>query len=65
MQKACWWGGKLKALIDNVPAGACTQCCERYYKAAVLKEIEAMLAKKDLFASISIPAAEFAQPATR
>ncbi len=60
VQKACWWGGKLKALIDNVPAGACTQCGERYYKATVLKEIETMLEKEDSFACISIPAAKFA-----
>ena len=65
VQKVCWWGGKLKALIDNVPAGVCTQCGERFYKAIVLKEIESMLEKEDSFSNITIPAAEFAESATR
>ncbi len=46
------------------PAGVCTQCGERFYKATVLKEIESMLKNKDSFASISILAAEFAEPVT-
>ncbi len=64
VQKVCWWGEELKALIDNVPAGVCTQCGERFYKAGVLKEIESMLKNKDSFTSISIEAAEFAEPVT-
>jgi hypothetical protein len=43
VQKPCFWGDKLVALADKVPAGVCEQCGERYYKAAVLKRIEAEL----------------------
>ena len=65
VQKTCWWGEKLRALIENVPAGVCTQCGERFYKAAVLKGIEVMLKKKSSFTSICIPMAEFAASVTK
>jgi YgiT-type zinc finger domain-containing protein len=58
--KVCWWGDKLVAVVENVPAGVCDQCGERYYKAHVLKEIEAMLSEKETFRSIRIPLASFA-----
>ena len=41
--KPCYWGDKLMALVENVPVGVCEQCGEKYYKAAVLKRIEARL----------------------
>jgi len=60
VQKACWWGGRIKALINNVPAGVCTQCGERFYQAAVLKKIEALVEKEELFTrSTPVPTAEF------
>jgi len=40
IQKPCFWGEKLVALVDGVPTGVCEQCGERYYRAAVLKRIE-------------------------
>lgn len=49
VQKACWWGDKLLAIVDNVPAGVCEQCGERYYKADVLKAIESLLKEKRAF----------------
>jgi YgiT-type zinc finger domain-containing protein len=58
--KACWWGNQLVAIIHEVPAGVCEQCGERYYKAKVLKRIEAMLAERERFRSLSVPAADFA-----
>lgn len=58
--KACWWGDQLIALVENVPAGVCDQCGERYYKAAVLKKIEAMLSEKEALKSVRIPLASFA-----
>lgn len=57
--KACWWGDQLVALVENVPAGVCDQCGERYYKAAVLKKIEAMLSEKKTPKAVRIPLASF------
>ena len=34
-----WWGDDLK-IIENVPAGVCTQCGERYFDAPVYKQME-------------------------
>jgi len=60
IQKACWWGDKLTAVIDNVPAGVCEQCGEKYYKAVILKEIETILKKrKQLSSKIQLPLADF------
>lgn len=62
VQKPCWWGDKLIALIDNVPAGVCTQCAERYYPAKILKTIEGFLKQKRKFEhKINIPLADYAQ----
>ncbi len=52
--KDCWWGDQLVAIIENVPAGVCDQCGERYYKANTLKEIEAILGKKQALRSVKI-----------
>ena len=59
VQKACWWGDKLMAIIDNVPAGVCEQCGERYYKASILKEIESRLKEKKFDGTTHIPFADF------
>ncbi len=34
-----WWGDDLK-IIENVPAGICTQCGEKYFDSPVYKEME-------------------------
>lgn len=34
-----WWGDDLK-IIEDVPAGVCTQCGERYFDAPVYKQME-------------------------
>jgi YgiT-type zinc finger domain-containing protein len=34
-----WWGDDLK-IIENVPAGVCTQCGEKYFEAPVYKQME-------------------------
>ena len=57
--KACWWGDQLVAIVENVPAGVCDQCGERYYKAHVLKEIETMLSKKEAFRSVKVNLVSF------
>jgi YgiT-type zinc finger domain-containing protein len=65
VQKACWWGDKLIAVIDNVPAGVCKQCGERYYTAAVLKEVETLLKQRVKFdTQIQIPFTDFAKVST-
>ena len=38
--KPCWWGEQMIALVENVPAGVCEQCGERYYAAEVFEEVE-------------------------
>lgn len=55
VSKACWWGDQLVAIVENVPAGVCDQCGERYYKVVTLKQIEAMLCEKDAFRSVQVP----------
>jgi YgiT-type zinc finger domain-containing protein len=45
VQKVCSWGGKIVAIVKEVPAGVCTQCGERYYQADVLKHLEKQLAE--------------------
>jgi len=60
VQKPCFWGDKLIALADKVPAGVCEQCGERYYKAAVLKRIEADLKTRRGARRIRLPVIEYA-----
>lgn len=57
--KACWWGDQLIALIEDVPAGVCGQCGERYYKARVLEKTEELLHARDAFGSVAIPVTSF------
>jgi len=62
VQKACWWGDKLLAIVECVPTGVCGQCGEKYYKAKVLKAIETLLEEKKAFNhKISIPVADYRQ----
>ena len=60
VQKACWWGEKLIAITDNVPAGVCEQCGEKYFRAAVLKQIEKIISGGKKLDKITIPLAKFA-----
>ena len=57
--KVNWWGDQIVAIVDNVPAGVCDQCGERYYRARVLKEIEKMLAQPDTDQTICLPLAQY------
>ena len=59
VQKDCWWGEKLIALVDNVPAGVCEQCGERYYRAIVLKQVERLISNRKKLEKITLPLAEF------
>jgi YgiT-type zinc finger domain-containing protein len=34
-----WWGDDLK-IIENVPAGVCAQCGEKYFDSPVYKQME-------------------------
>jgi hypothetical protein len=49
----------LIALVENVPAGVCEQCGERYYKAEVLKQIETILRERKDFRRVELPLAEY------
>ena len=59
IQKPCFWGDKLVALVDGVPTGVCEQCGERYYRAAVLKRIEANLKARSRARQIRLPVIEY------
>jgi YgiT-type zinc finger domain-containing protein len=61
VQKVCSRGGRLIAVIDEVPAGVCTQCGERFYQSDVLERIEAILANIDLTSEhIRLPLSKYA-----
>ncbi len=44
VQKVCTRNDRLIAVINNVPAGACDQCGEHYYKAHIAKQLRRQLA---------------------
>ena len=60
VQNPCFWGDKLVALADKVPAGVCKQCGERYYKVIVLKRIEAEPKTRRSTRQIRLPVIEHA-----
>jgi len=61
VEKACFWGHRLVAIIKDVPAGVCQQCGVRFYKANVLKVIEKQLASGKTFSKrIEIPETRYA-----
>jgi len=39
------WGRKLK-VIENVPAGVCQQCGEKYFRSAIYKAMEKLAASR-------------------
>jgi hypothetical protein len=57
--KPCFWGNHLVALVDRVPTGVCEQCGERYYRAMVLKRIEATLKSRKHSRRIRLPIIEY------
>ncbi|MBI4232599.1 YgiT-type zinc finger protein [Candidatus Peregrinibacteria bacterium] len=59
IQKPCFWGDKLVAVVDDVPTGVCGQCGEKYYKASVLKHIENELKKRRRLKQIKVPLIEY------
>ncbi len=61
LQKPCFWGETLVAVADQVPTGVCEQCGERYYKAAVLKQIERSLKETKGARHIHLPVIEYAR----
>jgi len=62
VKKVCLWGDELTAVVDNVPAGVCEQCGEKFYKANVLKIVEKILKERSsLVSQIRIPVADFAR----
>lgn len=62
VQKPCWWGDQLTAIVNDVPAGVCEQCGERYYDGKVLKTLERLLKHKRFFRTkIKIPIANYAK----
>lgn len=61
VEKAVSRGGRLIALVRDVPAGVCRQCGERYFKANVVKQLEIMLPQvKRASKTISVPVARYA-----
>ena len=49
-------------IIENVPAGVCRQCGERYYRGAVVEEMERLMEASSTKAvrQVMVPVMEFA-----
>ena len=60
LDKACFWGDELVAVVADVPTGVCGQCGERYYHASVLREVERVLQERRTARLIHLPVFEFA-----
>jgi YgiT-type zinc finger domain-containing protein len=61
VQKVCSRGGRLIGIIEEVPAGVCTQCGERFYKSTVLERVEVILSDIDQKAQrVSLPLTKYA-----
>ncbi len=60
VQKVCYWGEKITAIMDNVPTGVCEQCGEKYYRASVLKQIEKKVKNRRKMSMIKIPLVKYA-----
>jgi YgiT-type zinc finger domain-containing protein len=41
------WGAEFVAILRNVPTGVCQVCGERYFKAAIVKEMERVVRSKE------------------
>jgi len=53
-----WWGGKLY-LIEDVPAGLCRQCGEKYFTAKVSQKMDELVRSSVVEATIQIPVKRF------
>jgi YgiT-type zinc finger domain-containing protein len=54
-----WWKGSL-TVIENVPVGICSQCGERYYEAAVLRQMDRIAqGKVGSVRRITIPVSDY------
>lgn len=51
-------------VFQNVPAGACQQCGERYLTARIAKEIEKKIQKKKWAKTIAVPMEVFTEEAS-
>jgi len=61
IQKICSRKGRLIAVVENVPAGVCEQCGERYYRSDVLKQLDTQLSDMNMSRrQISIPLMNYA-----
>jgi len=48
-------------IIENVPAGVCRQCGERYYRGAVVEEMERLMeSSSKATRQVMVPVMEFA-----
>ena len=55
-----WWKDKLY-LFENVPAGVCQQCGEKYFTATVAKRMEASIQKNRWEKFIEVPVSSYAK----
>lgn len=53
-----WWEGKLY-LLEDVPAGVCKQCGEKYFTAKVSKEMDEMVKSQQIERTLQIPVKRF------
>ncbi len=61
VDKICRRGGQIIEIIQNVPAGVCEQCGERYYSVKVLKAIDALISSHKISKRrIEVPIVEYA-----
>lgn len=50
------WGDALLAIIENVPAGVCDRCGERYFKARIVEAMErAAQSRSKSQATVAVP----------
>ena len=58
-----WWKGKLY-IFENVPAGVCQQCGEKYFIAKVAKTMEASIQRNRFKKFIEVPLSSYTQIAS-
>ena len=54
-----WWKEKLY-IFENVPAGVCRQCGEKYFTAKVARQMERAVSKNHFKRFIEVPVASLA-----
>lgn len=55
-----WWKAKLY-VFENVPAGVCQQCTEKYFTATVAKRMETSIRKNRWRRFIEVPISSYSQ----